>query len=140
MYRIPIINQNERFLDINEEPLVSGKLEVLDPVSNNFLTVWTYSDDEYSVAENPVQLDVEGRVINTIFCDRIVYVRVYKYLGLDENRQPMYEFIRDYYAGENENSETREYVIGIEALKDLDPSVNSSVNVLGYYEIGRAHV
>jgi hypothetical protein len=133
MYRIPVINQNERFLDIDGEPLVRGKVEVLDPVSNNPLTIWTYSDDEYTVEANPVILDVEGRVPYTTFCDRIVYIRVYKYLGLDEWNKPMYEFVRDYYAGQNENTESREYVIGISALKNLDPSANSSVNVLGYY-------
>lgn len=132
-YRIPIINQNERFLDINEEPLVNGKVEVLDPVSNNFLEIWSYADDEYTVMTNPVILDVEGRATQTVFCDRIVYCRVYKYLGLDENNHPIYEFVRDYYTGSNDNTESREYVVGIEDLKDLDPSVNSSVNVLGYY-------
>ena len=132
-YRIPIINQNERFLDINEEPLVNGKVEVLDPVSNNALTIWSYADDEYTVMTNPVILDVEGRCTQTVFCDRIVYCRVYKYLGLDENSHPIYEFVRDYYTGSNDNTESREYVVGIEDLKDLDPSVNSSVNVLGYY-------
>lgn len=133
MYRIPVINQNERFLDLNEQPLVNGKVEILDPVSNNFLTIWSYSDDEYTVMTNPARLDIEGRVTQTIFCDRIVYVRVYKYLGRDENNHEIFEFIRDFYAGENENSESREYVVGIEDLKDLDPSVNSSVNVLGYF-------
>ena len=132
-YRIPIINQNERFLDINEEPLVNGKVEVLDPVSNNFLEIWSYADDEYTVMTNPIILDVEGRATQTVFCDRIVYCRVYKYLGLDENNHPIYEFVRDYYTGSNDNTESREYVVGIEDLKDLDPSVNSSVNVLGYY-------
>lgn len=133
MYRIPVINQNERFLDLNEQPLVNGKVEILDPVSNNFLTIWSYSDDEYTVMTNPSRLDIEGRVTQTIFCDRIVYIRVYKYLGRDENNHEIFEFIRDFYAGENENSESREYVVGIEDLKDLDPSVNSSVNVLGYF-------
>ena len=132
-YRIPVINQNERFLDINEEPLVNGKVEVLDPVSNNFLTIWSYADDEYTVMQNPVILDVEGRATQTVFCDRIVYCRVYAYKGLDENNRPIWEFIRDFYAGSNDNTESREYVVGIEDLKDLDPSINSSVNVLGYY-------
>lgn len=136
MFRTPIINQNERFLDIDEEPLVNGKVEVLDPVSNNPLTIWSYSDDEYTVMTNPVRLDVEGRTPHTVFCDRIAYIRVYKYLGLDEYNQPMFEFVRDYYAGENENTESREYVVGMTAMKNLDPSVNSSVNVLGYYQLG----
>lgn len=133
MYRIPIINQNERFLDLNEQPLVNGKVEILDPVSTNFLDIWSYAEDEYTVMTNPVILDVEGRATQTVFCDRIVYCRVYKYLGLDENNHPIYEFVRDYYTGSNDNTESREYVVGIEDLKDLDPTINSSVNVLGYY-------
>ena len=133
MYRIPVINQSTLFEDINRKALVHGKLEILDPVSNNFLTIWSYTDDQYTVMANPVILDIEGRVPQTIFCDRIVYVRVYAFKGNDERNQPIYEFVRDFYAGENENSESREYVVGIEALKDLDPSVNSSVNVLGYF-------
>lgn len=133
MYRIPVINQSTLFEDINRNALVQGKLEILDPVSNNSLTIWSYTEDEYTVMTNPVILDIEGRIPQTIFCDRIVYVRVYAFKGYDEHNQPIYEFIRDFYAGENENSESREYVVGIEALKDLDPSVNSSVNVLGYF-------
>ena len=133
MYRIPVINQSTLFEDINRKALVHGKLEILDPVSNNQLTIWSYTDDQYTVMENPIILDIEGRVPQTIFCDRIVYVRVYAYKGNDENNRPIYEFVRDFYAGENENAESREYIVGIEALKDLDPSVNSSVNVLGYF-------
>ena len=133
MYRIPVINQSTLFEDINRKALVHGKLEILDPVSNNQLTIWSYTDDQYTVMENPIILDIEGRVPQTVFCDRIVYVRVYAYKGNDENNRPIYEFVRDFYAGENENAESREYIVGIEALKDLDPSVNSSVNVLGYF-------
>lgn len=134
MHRIPVISQEELFLDLNQEALVYGKVELLDPISNNLIDVWTFTDSEYTVATNPVRLNVEGRVQNTIFSDRLTYVRVYKYLGLDENRNEMFEFVRDYLVGFDENSETRDYVVGIEALKDLDPSVNSSVNVIGYYE------
>ena len=133
MYRIPVINQSTLFEDIDRNALVKGKIEILDPVSNNPLTIWSYSDDEYTVMTNPVILDIEGRVPQTIFCDRIVYCRVYAFKGYDEHNQPIWEFIRDFYAGENENSESREYVVGIDALKDLDPTINSSVNVLGYF-------
>ena len=133
MFRIPIINQNDIFLDINEKPLVRGKVEILDPVSVNFLDIWSYAVDEYTPLENPVILDIEGRVPQTVFCDRIVYVRVYAYKGDDLEGQPIYEFIRDFYAGENMNSEVRDYAIGINDLKNLDPEVNTQVNVLGYH-------
>ena len=136
MQRIPIINQNECFLDINEHPLVNGKVECLDPISNNYLNIYTYTDAEYTIATNPIRLDVEGRAEQTIFSDRLSYIRVYKYLGLDEHNKEIFEFVRDYLVGFDEQSESREYVVGIEALKDLDPSINSAVNVIGYYELG----
>ena len=133
MFRIPIIDQNERFLDIDGMPLVRGKVDILDPVSNNPITVWSYADDEFTEHANPVILDIEGRSEQTIFSDRLSYVRAYRYEGLDEWNEPIYVFVRDYYAGEDSSSESREYVIGIDALKALDPSVNTTVNVIGYY-------
>ena len=129
----PIINEQDLFLDINLQPLVNGKVEVLDPVSTNPLELWTYSDDEYTVATNPIRLDVEGRAPQTYFSDRLSYVRVYAYNGLDEDRHEIFEFVRDYICGEDEASESRDYVTGMESLRDLDPSVNSSVNVIGYF-------
>lgn len=136
MHRIPIIDQEELFLDLNQCALVNGKVEILDPISNNPIDVWTYTDAEYTVASNPVRLSVEGRAEQTIFSDRLSYIRVYKYLGLDEHNEEIFEFVRDYLVGFDEQSESREYVVGIEALKDLDPSINSAVNVMGYYELG----
>ena len=136
MQRIPIINQEELFLDLNQEALVNGKVEILDPISNNPLDVWTYTDAEYTIATNPIRLSIEGRATQTIFSDRLSYIRVYKSLGIDEHNQEIFEFVRDYLVGFDENSESREYIIGMEALKDLDPTINSAVNVIGYYELG----
>ncbi len=136
MQRIPIINQEELFLDLNQCALVNGKVDILDPISNNPLDVWTYTDAEYTAASNPVRLSIEGRAEQTIFSDRLSYIRVYKYLGLDEHNKEIFEFVRDYLVGFDEQSESREYIVGIEALKDLDPSMNSAVNVIGYYELG----
>ena len=130
----PIINEQDLFLDINMQPLVNGKVEVLDPISNNYLNIYTYTDAEYTIATNPLRLDVEGRATHTYFSNSLSYVRVYAYKGLDENNHEIFEFVRDYICGEDENTESREYVIGIEALKDLDPSINSTVNVIGYYD------
>lgn len=136
MYLTPIINEEELFLDMDMQPLVNGKVICLDPISNNEINIYTYTDAEYTVATNPLRLDVNGRPEHTYFSDRLTYIRVYKYQGLDENNHEIFEFVRDYLAGNNENAESREYVTTIEALKDLDPSINHTVNVLGYYEVG----
>lgn len=133
MFRTPILNQNDLFLDIDGKPIVRGKIDILDPVSNNPITVWTYSDDEYTVAANPVILDIEGRTEQTIFSDRISYCRLYSYHGLDENNHPIYVFVRDWFCGQNDTTESKEYITGMADLKDVDPSVNSSINVLGYH-------
>lgn len=133
MRLLPIINQQDLFLDINLQPLIYGRVDLLDPVSTNPLNVYTYTDEEYVISTNPIRLDIEGRAEHTFFTDRLTYCRVYAYKGKDEYDQDIFEFVRDYYVGEDENSESREYVTGMEALKDLDPSINSSVNVIGYY-------
>lgn len=129
----PIISQHDVFVDIDIGPLVNGKVEILDPVSNNFINVYSYTDDEYVIAANPVILDVEGRPEQTIFSDRLSYLRVYAYDGLDEYSQPIYHFVRDYYAGHNAQSEVTNNVIGMEALKDVDPTYNTQVTVIGYH-------
>ena len=129
----PVINQQDLFLDINGQPLVNGRVDLLDPISNNPLTVYTYTDAEYTVAANPIRLSIEGRATYTYFTDRLTYCRVYAYKGLDENNHEIFEFVRDYICGEDENTESRDYVVGIEALRDLDPSINSTVNVIGYF-------
>lgn len=129
----PIISQHDVFVDIDIGPLVNGKVEILDPVSNNFINVYSYTDDEYVIAANPIILDVEGRPEQTIFSDRLSYLRVYAYDGLDEYSQPIYHFVRDYYAGHNAQSEVTNNVIGMEALKDVDPTYNTQVTVIGYH-------
>ena len=51
-----VISQHDIFVDIDIGPLVNGKVEVYDPVSNNLLNVYTYSDDEYAVVANPLKV------------------------------------------------------------------------------------
>lgn len=129
----PIISEHDVFIDQNIGALVHGKVEILDPVSNNFLNIYSYSEDEYIVATNPVILDIEGRPEQTYFCDRMCYLRVYAYHGEDEHGQPIYEFVRDFYAGHNAQSEISDKVIGIEGLRDVNPEYNTSVTVVGYH-------
>lgn len=131
----PIISEHDVFVDINVGPLVHGKVEILDSVSNNFLTVYSYSDDEFVIATNPVILDVEGRPEQTIFCDRLCYLRVYSYEGLDAHNNPIYSFVRDFYAGHNAQSEVTDKVVGIDALKNVNPEYNTIVNVIGYHNM-----
>lgn len=129
----PIINQNDLFVDNNEQPLVQGRLDFLDPVSNNYIDVYSYSEDEYTILTNPIILDVYGRAEQSVFSDRLTYCRLYAFRGYDEHNQPIYEFVRDWYAGHNAQSEISDTVYGIEALRDLDPEFNTNVMVIGYH-------
>jgi hypothetical protein len=129
----PIVNQNDLFVDNNNEPVVRGKVEFLDPVSNNFLTVYSYTDDEFVELENPIILDIHGRAEQSVFADRLAYCRLYSYHGLDEYNHPIYEFIRDWYAGHNAQSIVSENVYTLDALKNLNPEYNTRVTVIGYH-------
>ena len=129
----PIVNQNDLFVDNNEQPLVHGRLDFLDPVSNNLINVYSYTDDEYTILTNPVILDIYGRAEQSVFSDSLTYCRLYAYRGLDEHNQPIYEFVREWYAGHDAQSEISDTVYGIEALRDLNPENNKNVMVVGYY-------
>lgn len=129
----PIVNQNDLFVDNNEQPLVHGRLDFLDPVSNNLINVYSYTDDEYTILTNPVILDIYGRAEQSVFSDSLTYCRLYAYKGLDEHNRPIYEFVRDWYAGHDAQSAISDTVYGIEALRDLDPEYNKNVMVVGYY-------
>ena len=129
----PIVNQNDLFVDNNERPLVHGRIDFLDPVSDNLINVYSYTDDEFTILTNPVILDIYGRAEQSVFSDRFTYCRLYAYKGLDEHNQPIYEFVREWYAGHNAQSELSDTVYGIEALRDLDPEYNKNVMVIGYY-------
>ena len=129
----PIVNQNDLFVDNNEQPLVHGRLDFLDPVSNNLINVYSYTDDEYTILTNPVILDIYGRAEQSVFSDSLTYCRLYAYRGLDEHNQPIYEFVREWYAGHDAQSAISDTVYGIEALRDLDPEYNKNVMVVGYY-------
>ena len=129
----PIINQNDLFVDNNNEPVVRGKVEFLDPVSNNLITVYSYTDDEFVELENPIILDINGRSEQSVFSDRLTYCRLYSYHGLDEANHPIYEFVRDWYAGHNAQSIVSENVYTLNALKDLNPEYNTRVTVIGYH-------
>ena len=129
----PIVNQNDLFVDNNEQPLVHGRLDFLDPVSNNLINVYSYTDDEYTILTNPVILDIYGRAEQSVFSDSLTYCRLYAYRGLDEHNKPIYEFVREWYAGHDAQSALSDTVYGIEALRNLDPEYNKNVMVVGYY-------
>ena len=130
----PIINQNDTFV-------AKGKIEVLDPVSTNFTDVYTYNatDDSYTVVNNPIYLNGEGRSEHTYFVKQLAYLRLYKYLGdfsdpRTDDESANWQFVRDWFNSIELNTSTGSNldVYGLYGLMDADISLGT-VDVVGYW-------
>ena len=130
----PIINQNDEFV-------AKGKIEVLDPVSTNFIDVYTYNstDDSYTIAPNPIYLNGEGRSEHTYFVKQLAYLRLYKYLGnfsdpRTDDESANWQFVRDWFNSIELNTSTGSNldVYGLYGLMDADTSLGT-VDVVGYW-------
>ena len=130
----PIINQNDEFV-------AKGKIEVLDPVSTNFIDVYTYNstDDSYTIATNPIYLNGEGRSEHTYFVKQLAYLRLYKYLGnfsdpRTDDESANWQFVRDWFNSIELNTSTGSNldVYGLYGLMDADTSLGT-VDVVGYW-------
>lgn len=130
----PIINQNDKFV-------AKGKIEVLDPVSTNFIDVYTYNatDDSYTVVNNPIYLNGEGRSEHTYFVKQLAYLRLYKYLGdfsdpRTDDESANWQFVRDWFNSIEINTSTGSNldVYGLYGLMDADTSLGT-VDVVGYW-------
>lgn len=130
----PIIKQNDVFV-------AGGKIEVLDPVSTNFIDVYVYNatNDSYTIVNNPIYVNGEGRSEQTYFVKQLAYLRLYKYLGefsdpRTDDESANWQFIRDWYnsidleTGSGENLD----VSGLYGLQDADTSLGT-VDVVGYW-------
>ena len=130
----PIIKQNDVFV-------AKGKIEVLDPVSTNFIEVYTYNatDDSYTIATNPIYLNGEGRSEHTYFVKQLAYLRLYKYLGnfsdpRTDDESANWQFVRDWFNSIEINTSTGSNldVYGLYGLMDADTSLGT-VDVVGYW-------
>ena len=130
----PIVNQNDKFV-------ANGKIEVLDPVSTNFIDVYTYNatDDSYTVVNNPIYLNGEGRSEHTYFVKQLAYLRLYKYLGnfsdpRTDDESANWQFLRDWFNSIELNTSTGSNldVYGLYGLMDADTSLGT-VDVVGYW-------
>lgn len=130
----PIINQSEVFV-------ANGKIEVLDPVSTNFVDIYTYNatDDSYTVVNNPIYLNGEGRSEQTYFVKQLAYLRLYKYLGdfsdpRTDDESANWQFVRDWFNSIELNTSNGSNldVYGLYGLMDADTSLGT-VDVVGYW-------
>lgn len=137
---IPFLNQDDLILDNNRQIIPGAKIEVFNPVSNNHVDIYTYdgSNERYTVATNPVYLNLQSRPEHTYFADRLVLCRLYKYIGnfsdprVDDDTNN-WKFIREWNgAFQQDEVKNDKIIFGIESLTEANPQLGS-VTVVGYW-------
>lgn len=137
---IPFLNQEDLILDNNRQIIPGAKIEVFDPVSNTHVNIYTYdgSNERYTVATNPVYLNLQSRPEHTYFTDRLVLCRLYKYIGnfsdprVDDDTNN-WKFIREWNGAFQQDTVKNDTIIfGIESLAEANPQLGS-VTVVGYW-------
>ena len=137
---IPFLSQEDLILDNNGKIIPGAKIDVFDPISNNYVDIYTYdgSNERYTVATNPVYLNLQSRPEYTYFAKQLVLCRLYKYIGnfsdprVDDDTNN-WQFIREWNGALQQDTVKNDTIIyGIESLKSANPSLGS-VNVVGYY-------
>lgn len=137
---IPFLNQDELILDNRRQIIPGAKIEVFDPVSNNYVDIYTYdgSNERYTVATNPVYLNLQSRPEHTYFAKQLVLCRLYKYIGnfsdprVDDDTNN-WQFIREWNGAFSESEVKNDtIVIGLSGLKEANTELGA-VNVVGYW-------
>lgn len=142
MNYVAIVTQEDLFLDDQKKPVISGKIEFVDPGTNNLINVYTYEEEttgsfDYVIAENPIYTDIHGRPEHTYFTTQLTLCKLYKYMGnfsdpLVDDDTNNWELIRQWYANMSSEDEKQETVVTtINDLRNTDPSVQK-VTVTGY--------
>ena len=137
---ISFLNQDDLILDNNGKILPGAKIDVYDPISNNYVDIYTYdgSNERYTVAPNPVYLNGQSRPEHTYFAKQLVLCRLYKYIGnfsdprVDDDTNN-WQFIREWNGCFTQDTVKNDTIVfGLDGLKSANPSLGS-VTVVGYY-------
>lgn len=137
----PIVSQKDIFVDNQKKVIANGKIEFFDPVSLNRIDTFTYNeeaDDNFVIAENPIYLNGYGRPQQTYFTKQLTFCRLYKYIGnfsdprLDDDTNN-WGFVREWFGNTvDENLDNSSQVFTVANLKNIDPTANGYVYVVGY--------
>ena len=137
---ISFLSQDDLILDNNRQIIPGAKIEVYDPISNNYVDIYTYdgSNEKYTIAPNPVYLNGQSRPEHTYFAKQIVLCRLYKYIGnfsdprVDDDTQN-WLFIREWNGAFTEDTVKNDTIVfGLDGLKSANTELGS-VTVVGYY-------
>ena len=137
---ISFLSQEDLILDNNGNIIPGAKISVYDPVSNTPVDIYTHdgSNESYTIAPNPVYLNIQSRPEHTYFCDRLVLCRLYKYIGnfsdprVDDDTNN-WLFQREWNGAFTQDTAKNDTIIfGIESLTEANTALGS-VTVVGYY-------
>ena len=137
---ISFLSQEDLILDNNGKIIPGAKIDVFDPISNNYIDIYTYdgSNERYTVATNPVYLNLQSRPEYTYFAKQLVLCRLYKYIGnfsdphVDDDTNN-WQFIREWNGASQQDTVKNDTIIyGIESLTEENTELGS-VTVVGYY-------
>lgn len=142
MNYVAIVTQEDLFLDNQKKPVIAGKIEFLDPGSNNLINVYTYEEEtpgnfDYVIHENPVYTDINGRAEHTYFTTQLTLCKLYKYIGnfsdpMVDDDTNNWELVRQWFANMTSDEVKQDTVVTtIQDLRNADPSVGA-VTVIGY--------
>jgi hypothetical protein len=111
-----IVSNRQPYLDVNGKPLALGRLAIYDTGSSTSLA--NVFDDAAleRMITNPVLLDTAGRAC-AIYSESGAYVKVEKFIGIDEHGENLYALVYDY-----------------ETPPGVDISSYWNVNFVDYYE------
>lgn len=140
MTYIPFISQDDLVLDNQQKRLVGGKIEILDPISNNPVDIFVYdgSNDNYIISTNPIYLDVNSRPEHTYFSTQLVLCRLYQYIGnfsdpMVDDDTNNWKFVREWYGCFQEEEVKNDTIVyGFNSIKDANPDLGS-ITVVGYW-------
>ena len=137
---ISFLSQEDIILDNNGKIVPGAKIDVFDPISNNYVDIYTYdgSNERYTVATNPVYLNLQSRPEYTYFAKQLVLCRLYKYIGnfsdprVDDDTNN-WAYVREWNGAFTEDTVKNDTIVfGLDGLKSANPSLGS-VNVVGYW-------
>lgn len=137
---IPLLSQKDLLVDQNKQIVPNGKIDILDPISNNPLDVYTYdgAHDRYVLAVNPIILNNESRPAQTYFVKTLAYCRLSKFMGdfydgETGSTAASWQFIRDWFgAWDPDEAKNDTIVTGFSGLQDANPELGK-VTVVGYW-------
>lgn len=137
---IPILSQKDVILDNNHQIIPGAKIEVFDPISNNYVDIYTYdgSNERYTVAPNPIYLNGASSPEHTYFVDRLVLCMLYKYIGnfsdprVDDDTNN-WAYVKQWNGAFTQDTVKNDTIVfGLDGLKSANTSLGS-VTVVGYW-------